>query len=85
MGPYVVPVRAGWWLWALGVGTAGGHVADPAVTCDGAGAVGCGGDEGQGRLHQQAGPGYGRAGMFFGEPQRFQHHEVVRFNLLSVE
>ncbi len=46
--------------------TADGRVAGPAAAHDGAGAVDCGADEGQGHLHQQAGPGHGQAGMFWG-------------------
>ena len=57
--------------------TAGGCVAGPAAAHDGAGAVGCGADEERGRLHQQAGPGHGQAGLFWGS------HSVSRTAKLS--
>ena len=50
---------------ALGMGTAGGRIARPAVAHDGQGAVGRGAAAGQQRVHQQAGLGHGQAGVLF--------------------
>ena len=50
---------------ALGMGTAGGRVARPAVVPDGEGAVGRGAGAGQDGVHEQAGLGHGQAGMLF--------------------
>ncbi len=50
----------------LGMGTAGVRVACPSVAHNGAGAVGRGAGAGQGRVHQQTGPGHGQAGVLFG-------------------
>ncbi len=50
---------------ALGMGTAGGRIAGPAVVHDGDGAVGRGTGAGQDRVHQQTGLGHGQAGVLF--------------------